>query len=177
MAGFPLTHIGHYLDLFKNKDVNIIGLSKKNGIFNEGERRYILNSQLDKGFRPKIMFVNSPAETFIEAYHMCPSHKRNLRIRVGTDRYNWAVGLKHSLNQSKFKEMGKFKFDKLKLDIVPRNVFGYSGTMLRSAVYENNYEKVNKLINVKTNLEETIVRDIFTRLTAAVASGELPIKR
>lgn len=174
MAGCPITHMGHVMDLkprFEGRTV--VGLSKKNGVFTEKERKYIFNAQFEF-INCELIFVDSPGETFRYVYDLFhPFREKEIKILLGDDREDYANRLLDSLAKHKFPELSGGRFQHVEVDLVERNT-QFSGQKLRQAVHDRDLKVFNDHIGYNFLLNAI---EIFHRILEHLELGTISINR
>lgn len=177
----PISHMGHALDLgdalSKLPGARHVGISTKADVYTPGERSEILNRQWQQ---PNLSIhpVKSGGDTIARAYSaLPPTGKKHLHILVGADRVEFANGLKKSLEDGKIKEMGDSRWDSITVH-TPEDLareHGMSGTKMRTAVANNDFETFHRHLGPMFSVEEA--REHFNKIKTALDSGQIKVKR
>jgi len=181
LVGFsPLSHMGHAQDLGGTLSSlpgsKHVGISAKTDVFSPEERQSVLKKQWGSDIKTEIS--NSGGATIANAFSAMPKvGKKVLHIVVGSDRRDFAEGLKKSLDAGKIKEMGDNKFDEIHIH-TPENEdrsHGMSGTKMRQAAADNDIETFHKHLGPAFSREEA--QSMMQKTKSAIDSGKLKIKR
>ena len=183
LVGFsPISHMGHAHDLggamkkLPEGDKHI-GISSKADVFDGKERGDILHKQWGI-HNLQHHVVKSAGETIAHAYHAAPkTGRRELHLLVGSDRADFAHGLKKSLEAGKIKEMGEHKWDAIHVH-TPEDgdrSHGMSGTKMRTAVSEGNHTEFKRHLGPMFSDREA--RRIHNKIRDGLNSGAIKVKR
>ena len=183
LVGFsPISHMGHAHDLggamkkLPEGDKHI-GISSKADTFEPKERADILHKQWGI-HNLQHHVVKSGGETIAHAYHAAPkTGRKELHLLVGSDRKDFAEGLKKSLEAGKIKEMGEHKWDAIHIH-TPEDgdrSHGMSGTKMRTAVAEGNHSEFKRHLGPMFSDREA--HRIHKKIKAAMDSGAVKVKR
>lgn len=183
LVGFsPISHMGHAHDLggamkkLPEGDKHI-GISSKADVFEPKERGDILHKQWGiKNLKHHV--VKSAGETIAHAFHAAPkTGKRELHLLVGSDRHDFAHGLKKSLEAGKIKEMGEHKWDAIHIH-TPEDgdrSHGMSGTKMRTAVSNGDHAEFKRHLGPMFSDREA--RRLHNKIRDGLSSGQIKVKR
>ena len=182
LVGFsPFSHMGHAKDLGgamkKLPGTKHIGISAKSDVFSPEERANILKKQWNQK-ELKHHVVKSAGETVTNAYNSLPKKgKKVLHILVGSDRKEFANGLKNSLESGKIKEMGSNKYDEIHIHHPEDEdrTHGMSGTNMRKAAAEGDTQTFSKHVGPAFSAAEK--RSLMKKTADAIKTGKLALKR
>ena len=178
----PMSHMGHAMDLGSSLNKlpgqKHVGVSSKADVFSPEERGNIMARQWQTPGGLNVHHTNSGGDTIGRAFHSLPTHgKKVLHLLVGHDRVGFAEGLKKSLEAGKIKEMQGHKWDEIHIH-TPEDTdrsHGMSGTRMRQAVADGNFEEFHRHLGSMFSKEEA--KSHFNRIKAALDSGQLKVKR
>jgi hypothetical protein len=182
LTGFsPISHMGHAKDLggamAKLPGKKHLGVSAKSDVFDPSERASILHRQWNqKDLHTHV--VKSAGETVANAFHSLPKNgKKHLHLLVGSDRKEFAEGLKKSLEAGKIKEMGEHKWDHIHIHYPEDGdrSHGMSGTKMRTAVANNDINEFHRHLGDSFSRDEA--EKLHGRIKDAIDSGKLKVKR
>ena len=163
LGASPITHMGHHKDVVgsmkqvgKVEDPKFVGLSGKSQIFSNKEREYIANKQ--SGGAAKFNVVHSPGVTIAQAYEAVSNKKgkKILNLHFGHDRRDLAERLKKSIEDGKIPELQGNKFNEVHIHypVDENRSHGMSGTKMRAAAHEGNFEKFSEHLGPNFSQEE-----------------------
>lgn len=182
LTGFsPVSHMGHAKDLGRLVSslpgTKHVGISSKSDLFTPNERSDVLKRQWEQK-NLTTHAVKSAGETIARAHDSLPKTGRKvLHIVVGSDRKDFGEGLKTALNSGKIKEMGDNRFDEIRVH-TPRDAdrsHGMSGTKMRQAASDGNYEEFSR--HIGPNFSDKEKKSMMSRIGTAIKSGSLKLRR
>ena len=181
LVGFsPLSHMGHAQDLGNTLSSlpgsKHVGISAKTDVFSPEERKNVLKKQWGSNINAEVN--TSGGSTIANAFNSMPkTGKKVLHIVVGSDRRDFAEGLKKSLDAGKIKEMGDNKFDEVYIH-TPKDEnrsHGMSGTKMRQSASDGDIETFHKHLGSMFSRKEA--QSMMDRTKTAIDSSKLKIKR
>lgn len=181
MGVSPFSHMGHAHDIGgKMKSLpgkKVVGLSSKADVFSPEERKHIMSRQWQHK-DTEYHVTKSGGDTVGHAYHSLPkTGKKVLHILVGSDRKEFAHGLKDALENGRIKEMNGHKWDAIHVH-TPEDEgrsHGMSGTKMRAAIAKGDTETFKKHLGPMFDDKEA--KTIMDRSRVGILSGKIKLKR
>lgn len=180
MACFPVSHMGHAMDIKPLLDdlpgKKFIGLSKKNEVFTEKERKLVLETQWNLSKDYTILFVDSVGETIRAAYDSFNNFlPKTLHLVVGYDRKDWGSTLCKKIHENKIPELNPGIFNTIHLYHAEKRNHDFSGTNLRQAVLNGNYNFFKE--HLGHFFLETELKELYSRIKHHLDIGNIKVKR
>lgn len=180
MACFPVSHMGHAMDIKPLLDdlpgKKFIGLSKKNEVFTEKERKLVLETQWNPSHDYHILFVDSVGETIRTAYDSFNNFlPKTLHLVVGYDRKDWGLRLCDAIHDNRIPELVPNSFYEFHLYNTSERNHSFSGTNLRQAVLDEQYDIFKE--HLGPYFLETEAKAIYSRIRRQLTSNNIKVKR
>ena len=179
LGASPITHMGHHIDVVGSmgEGPKFVGLSGKSKAFSNEEREDIANKQ-SKG-TAEFKVESSPGFVIARAYNAVSNRKgkKVLHMHFGHDRKAFAEGLKKSVESGKIPELQGNKFDEVHIHYPEdeKRSHGMSGTKMRKAAHEGNFEEFSKHLGPNFTISQT--KKIMNKVKSGIDSGSIPLLR